>query len=52
MLIDESKHLILESSHPSPFSVHSGFFGSKQFSKCNEWLEEKGLAPIEWSVNE
>ncbi len=46
-LIDESKHLILESAHPSPFSV-KGFFGHHHFSKTNQFLEEKGLAPIQW----
>ena len=47
-LIDSSKHLILESAHPSPLSAHNGFFGSKPFSKCNQFLEEDGLEPIEW----
>ena len=47
-LIDESKHLILESPHPSPFSANSGFFGSKPFSKCNEYLEENGEGKIVW----
>lgn len=47
-LIDTSRHLVLESAHPSPLSAHSGFFGSKPFSKCNKFLEENGLAPIKW----
>lgn len=47
-LIDNSKHLILESAHPSPLSAHAGFFGSKPFSKCNNFLEENGLEPIQW----
>lgn len=47
-LIDSSKHLILESAHPSPLSAYNGFFGSKPFSKCNKFLEEKDLKPIEW----
>lgn len=46
--IDREKHLVLESPHPSPFSAHSGFFGSKPFSKANAYLEEKGEAPIVW----
>lgn len=47
-LIDTSKHLVLESAHPSPLSAHAGFFGSKPFSKCNEYLENHGLEPIVW----
>jgi len=46
--IDKSKHLVLESAHPSPFSVHRGFFGNKHFSKTNEFLTSKGLKPINW----
>lgn len=49
-LIDNHKHLILTSAHPSPLSAHSGFFGSKHFSKTNDWLVSKGLAPIDWSL--
>ena len=41
-------HLILEAVHPSPLSAHSGFFGCKHFSKCNEYLIEHGEKPIEW----
>ena len=47
-LIDSSKHLILKSPHPSPLSAHSGFFGNHHFSKCNEFLTQNGMAPIEW----
>ena len=47
-LIDQSKHLILESAHPSPLSAHAGFFGSRPFSKCNDFLRENGLDGIEW----
>lgn len=46
--IDASKHLILKSPHPSPFSAHNGFFGSKPFSKTNQYLASKGLTPINW----
>ena len=46
--IDTSKHLILKSPHPSPFSAHNGFFGSKPFSKTNQYLTSKGLTPINW----
>ncbi|MBR3052153.1 uracil-DNA glycosylase [Candidatus Saccharibacteria bacterium] len=47
-LIDTSKHLVLESAHPSPLSAHNGFFGSRPFSKCNAWLKQNGLEPIVW----
>lgn len=47
-IIDASKHLVLKSPHPSPFSAHSGFFGSKPFSKTNQYLSSKGLTPINW----
>jgi uracil-DNA glycosylase len=47
-LIDENKHLIIESPHPSPFSANSGFFGSKPFSKCNNYLEKNGEKKIVW----
>ena len=46
--IDRSKHLVIESPHPSPFSAHSGFFGSKPFSKTNEYLKSRGQEPIGW----
>lgn len=44
-------HHILKAPHPSPFSAHSGFFGSKHFSKCNEFLSSKGIEPIDWNLN-
>lgn len=47
-LIDSSKHFILKSTHPSPFSVHRGFFGSKPFSKINAYLASKGKKTINW----
>lgn len=47
-LIDRSKHLIIESTHPSPFSAYNGFFGSKPFSKANEYLREHGVREVEW----
>lgn len=46
--IDRTKHLVLESAHPSPFSAHGGFFGSKPFSKTNEYLKAKGEREIDW----
>ena len=47
-LMDASKHFVIQSAHPSPFSVHKGFFGSRPFSKINQFLEEKGKEPINW----
>ncbi|MBD3810126.1 MAG: uracil-DNA glycosylase [Sulfuricurvum sp.] len=49
-LIDESKHLILKAPHPSPLSSYRGFFGSKPFSRTNDYLQRYGKAPIEWSL--
>ena len=50
VLIDESKHCILRSVHPSPLSAYGGFFGCKHFSKTNEYLTSKGIDPIDWSL--
>jgi uracil-DNA glycosylase len=47
-LIDATKHLVLKSAHPSPFSADRGFFGNKHFSKANAYLKSKGLKEIEW----
>jgi uracil-DNA glycosylase len=47
-LIDETKHLVIASPHPSPLSAHRGFFGSKPFSKANAWLAGAGEEPIAW----
>jgi uracil-DNA glycosylase len=46
--IDRSKHLVLESVHPSPLSASRGFFGNKHFSRCNEYLTAHGVEPINW----
>ena len=46
--IDRSKHLVIESAHPSPFSAGNGFFGSKPFSKTNEYLLAHNKKPIDW----
>ena len=46
--IDPSKHLILKSAHPSPLSSYRGFFGSKPFSKANDYLTKIGKTPIQW----
>lgn len=50
VLIDESKHCILRSVHPSPLSASAGFFGCKHFSKTNEYLTGKGIDPIDWKL--
>ena len=47
-LIDTKKHFIIQSVHPSPLSARKGFFGSRPFSKINQFLEEKGKEPINW----
>jgi uracil-DNA glycosylase len=50
VLIDETKHLILRSVHPSPLSAHGGFFGCKHFSKTNEYLAANGIDPVDWRL--
>lgn len=50
-LIDGTKHLIIQSAHPSPLSAYNGFFGSKPFSKTNNYLKSVGKAPIDWDLN-
>lgn len=47
-MIDESKHFILKSVHPSPLSASRGFFGNHHFSRTNEFLVSKGLEPVKW----
>ncbi|MCI9559524.1 uracil-DNA glycosylase [Clostridiaceae bacterium] len=49
-MLNNPKHLILESPHPSPLSARGGFFGSRPFSKTNDFLEENGLTPIDWQI--
>ncbi|MBQ8428276.1 MAG: uracil-DNA glycosylase [Clostridia bacterium] len=49
-LIDTKKHYVIESVHPSPLSAYNGFFGSKPFSKTNEYLSSKGLPTIDWDL--
>jgi uracil-DNA glycosylase len=46
--IDKSKHMVLESVHPSPLSASRGFFGNKHFSRCNAYLLKNGIDPIDW----
>ncbi len=48
--IDESKHLVLKSVHPSPLSAHRGFFGNHQFSSINQYLIKQGQTPIDWQL--
>ena len=48
--ITNSKHLIIESAHPSPFSANHGFFGSKPFSKTNNYLIKNNIQPIDWTL--
>ncbi len=47
--IDRAKHFVIESPHPSPFSAYNGFFGSRPFSKANEYLIAHNKTPIDWS---
>jgi len=47
-IIDRRRHLVLEAPHPSPLSAYRGFFGCGHFTKCNDYLAAKGLAPIAW----
>jgi len=48
-VIDQNKHHVLTAAHPSPFSAHSGFFGSRHFSQTNAYLEQTGRQPVDWS---
>ena len=50
-LVDTSRHVVIESPHPSPLSAHNGFFGSRPFSRANAALEEAGRTPIDWSLS-
>lgn len=49
-IIDRSRHLVLQSPHPSPLSASRGFFGNRHFSRTNEWLEKHGRPAIDWRV--
>ena len=51
-LIDQNKHQILTAPHPSPFSVHRGFFGCRHFSRANDLLKEKGKSPVNWQITQ
>lgn len=49
-MLNNPNHLILEAPHPSPLSAYRGFFGSKPFSKTNQFLQEHGVEPIDWQI--
>jgi uracil-DNA glycosylase len=49
-LITRDHHLIIESAHPSPYSANAGFFGSRPFSRTNEFLSKHGMEPIDWQI--
>ena len=50
MPITNKRHLVIESAHPSPFSARNGFFGSRPFSKTNEFLIKNNIEPIDWDI--
>lgn len=50
-LITNEHHFVIESQHPSPLSAYKGFFGSKPFSKTNDFLVSKNIKPIDWSIS-
>ena len=50
--INTKKHFIIESAHPSPLSCYNGFWGSKPFSKTNEYLKSVNILPINWNLND
>jgi uracil-DNA glycosylase len=49
-LVDLSRHVVIESAHPSPLSAHNGFFGSRPFSRINDALTGAGRPPIDWTL--
>lgn len=52
LLIDEKKHTVIKSAHPSPFSAYNGFFGSRPFSQTNAALIAQGLKPVNWQITD
>ena len=52
VLINNPKHLVLESAHPSPLSAYNGFFGSRPFSKTNTFLRNNGITEIDWQIED
>ncbi len=51
-LVDPTRHVVIESAHPSPLSAHHGFFGSRPFSRANEALRQAGRSPVSWCLGE
>lgn len=51
-MIDQTKHLVVKSPHPSPLSAYRGFFGSKPFSRTNQYLVKNGIDPIDWRLDD
>ena len=51
-MLDNPKQLVLKAAHPSPFSADKGFFGCRHFSKCNLFLRENGIEPIDWQIED
>jgi uracil-DNA glycosylase len=49
-MITNPKHLVLKAPHPSPLSAYRGFFGSRPFSRTNQYLEANGIAPVDWQI--
>lgn len=49
-LIDDTRHLVLRSAHPSPLSAHRGFLGNGHFSRTNQFLQQNGLTPVDWQL--
>ena len=50
--VDENRHLVIRTAHPSPLSAHNGFWGTKPFSKANDFLRSHGRTPIDWALPE
>ena len=50
VLVDRTRHAVIESAHPSPLSAHNGFFGSRPFSRTNAALEDAGREPVDWRI--
>ena len=48
--VNNPKHLLLKAPHPSPLSAYRGFFGCRHFSRANAFLEENGIQPIDWQI--
>ena len=51
-MLNNPKHLVLKAAHPSPLSASHGFFGCKHFSQANQFLEENGMQPIDWQIED